>query len=84
MKKITNVRSTECPPEIRILGDTVIVISNIKTYTEQIEEHIMSGYEYDCTIYSKDQYIVIMAQQTKAIEELQDQLEAAKILLGVD
>ena len=54
MKKITNVRSKECPPEIRILGDTVIVISNIKTYTEQIDEYETSGYEYDCTVYTKD------------------------------
>ena len=84
MKKINNIHSSAIPPEIKVTSDSVYVASNIHSYTQTIQDYEISGYEYDCTIYTKDQYILIIAQQTKAIEELEDQLEAAKILLGVD
>lgn len=84
MIKVTNVRSNTIPPEIQVLQTSVIIASNIKQYSQTIDQYEEHGYEYDCQIYTKDQYIMKIGQQTKAIEELQDQLEAAKILLGVD
>ena len=84
MEKISKVRSNTCPPQIKITQKFVFVASNITQYTETYEGRQENGYEYTYTIYTKDQYILLMAQQTKAIQELQDQLQAAKILLGVD
>lgn len=84
MTKISNVRSNTLPPEIQVTQTSVLVASNIKQYSQTVDEYEEKGYEYDCQIYTKNQYIMKIGQQTKAIEELQDQLEAAKILLGVD
>lgn len=84
MKKISKVHSDTCPPEIKILEENVFVASNITQYTETIDDKQITGYQYSYTIYTKDQYITLIAQQTKAIEQLQDELQAAKILLGVD
>ncbi len=68
------VRSTTRPSEIEIIGNNVFIASNIMPYTEEVDEHTSSGFEYDCEQYTKDEYILLMAQQ----------LQAAKILLGVD
>ena len=84
MKKIFDVRSDVCPPEIKVTPTQVFVTSNIVEYTKEINDKEEHGYKYDYTIYTKDQYILLIAQQTKAIEQLQDELQAAKILLGVD
>ena len=69
------VRSSVRPQEIEITPTYVLVASNIESYEEEtIDGRIVSGFEYDCTQYTKDEYIALMAQQ----------LQAAKILLGVD
>lgn len=84
MNKITNVRSSGRPDEIAVTSNNVMVASNIHEYTETIDEYTMSGYEYDYDIYTKDEYIAYMANQAKKIQELQEELAATKILLGVE
>lgn len=84
MTKLTKVRSNAYPPEIEVTTTLVLVSSNIQQYEQNIEGQIVTGYEYDYDIYTKDEYILIMAQKTKVIEQLQEQLEATKILLGVE
>ena len=68
------VRSAIRPQEITITANEVLVASNINPYEEEINGITRSGYEYDCQVYNKNEYIALMAQQ----------LQAAKILLGVD
>ena len=68
------VRSSVRPQEITITPNQVFIASNITAYEEEVEGHTISGFEYDCEIYSKDEYIASLAQE----------LKAAKILLGVD
>lgn len=68
------VRSQTQPQEITMTANEVLVASNITPYEEEINGITRSGYEYECTRYTKDEYILLMAQQ----------LQAAKILLGVD
>ena len=84
MQHITNVRSNGYPSPIQLFNNQIIIPSNIHTYTQAVEEYIIEGYEYDCDIYTKDEYIILMAQQTNRIAQLEDELAAAKILLGVD
>ena len=84
MNKMTNVRSSGRPDEIVVTANNVMVASNIHEYTETIDEYTMSGYEYDYDIYTKDEYIAYMANQAKKIQELQEELAATKILLGVE
>ncbi len=75
------VRSAIEPQEIEITADSVFIASNVTPFEEIIDGHTRSGYEYDCTQYSKDEYLI---HQAETIASLAQQLQAAKILLGVD
>lgn len=81
MKQYLKIHSSTRPQDVVFTGSTVQVNSNIVSYSETIDEHIIEGFEYDCTEYTKDEYLM---QQDSKIASLQDELEAAKILLGVD
>ena len=78
MKK---VRSSVQPQPIEFVGNSVLVATNVTTYEEEVDGRILSGYEYDCQEYSKDQYMLL---QDEKIASLGQELAAAKILLGVD
>lgn len=73
--------STNEPQTIEITSDSVFVASNISPYSKQIEGRTMSGYQYNYVQYSLAEYFAL---QNAKIAELQEQLQAAKILLGVD
>ena len=75
------VRSSEQPQAIEFTANSVLVASNIIPYEEIVGDRTLSGYEYDCTEYSKDAY---MALQNSKIAALEEELQATKILLGVD
>ena len=75
------VRSSTRPQEIEFTQNYVLVASNITPYEEEFDGHINSGYEYECTQYTKDEYMLAQANKISALEE---ELSAAKILLGVD
>lgn len=75
------VRSKIMPQAVEFTEKYVLVASNIVEYSEEVDGHTMSGYEYDCNQYTKDEYLL---QQAAKIEALQEELAAAKILLGVD
>lgn len=75
------IRSAERPAEIEFTPTSVLIASNITPYEEEMDEHILKGFEYDCVEYSKDEYLTLQAAR---IAELAQELEAAKILLGVD
>jgi hypothetical protein len=75
------VRSSVRPQEVTVTANSVLVASNITPYEEEIYDRTSTGYEYDCTEYSKDEYLVL---QTEKVAALEQELQAAKILLGVD
>jgi hypothetical protein len=75
------VRSSVQPQEVTVLANSVLVASNITPYEEEVDDKIITGYEYDGTEYSKDEYLVL---QTEKVAALEQELQAAKILLGVD
>lgn len=81
MKQYFKVHSSTEPQNIVFTQNSVQINSNIAPYSEEIDEHIIEGFEYDCTEYTKDEYLLL---QDAKIASLQDELEAAKILLGVD
>lgn len=81
MTNFGRVRGSQKPENIEITSTTVFVASNITPYEEEIDDKIISGYEYDYVSYTKDEYIYNI---NKTVEELQDELEATKILLGVE
>lgn len=81
MINLGRVRSNDKPQEIQITNSSVFIASNIQPYEETIDEHYMNGFEYDLIQYSKDEYLLLLAKQNN---ELMDELQATKILLGVE
>ena len=75
------VYSSTRPQEIEITGGGVFLATNIHEYQTTIDGYEISGYEYDCVEYSKDEFLL---QQNTEMMQLKQELEAAKILLGVD
>ena len=55
------VRSKIMPQEVEITDKYVLIASNITEYNEEVDGHTMSGYEYECTQYTKDEYLVQQA-----------------------
>ena len=73
--------STNRPQEIEITSDSVFIATDITAYSDEIEGHQINGFYYNYKQYSKDEFLL---QQQANIESLQEELRAAKILLGVD
>ena len=84
MKQYNDVYSDNQPQEIEITENQVFVASNIKEYDALIDEHEVHGFKYDYTVYSKDEYIEFLSKQSQKIDQLEEELAAAKILLGVE
>lgn len=81
MKNYGRIRGPISPSPIEITPTAVFIASDIQAYTDTVEGHNINGYEYNYVEYSKDEYLL---QQSNQIQSLQEQLAAAKILLGVD
>lgn len=84
MKHITDIHSNGIPNSIEIFNDQVLVPENVRQFQEETADGVITEYIFDGNVYTKDEYIILMAQQTGRITELEDELKAAKILLGVD
>lgn len=75
------IRSSVRPQDITFENGYVLVASNIQPYEEEIDDRVKSGYEYECTRYTQAEYFELQAQKMASLEE---ELQAAKVLLGVD
>ena len=79
------VYSSSLPEEMEITATRVFINSNVEPYTEEFDETTIEGYAYDCISYGKDEYLTTVAlSNIHAIAELTDELQATKIILGVD
>ena len=81
MKDYGIIYGSSEPPAVEITPNAVFVASNVNPYTETIDEHVINGYSYNYVEYTKDEYLL---QQTNSIASLQEELAAAKVLLGVE
>ena len=80
-----HIKSSTRPEPLELTATSVFIASNISEYTEELENETVHGFEYDYACYDKDEYLTTIATQNQqAITELQEELEATKILLGVD
>ena len=75
------IRSSVRPNDVEFTPNSVLVASNITPYNEVVDGRTLSGFEYECTEYSKDEYLLVQAGKVASLEE---ELAAAKILLGVE
>lgn len=73
--------STTRPQDIEMTADAVFTATDITPYSKEIEGHTVNGFSYTYKQYTKDEYLM---QQSASIAALQEELAAAKILLGVD
>ncbi len=69
------------PQPIEFTGTHVLIASNVEPYEEVIDNRHISGYKYNCVAYTKDEYMMLQNEKLLALEQ---ELAAAKILLGVD
>ena len=46
------------PKEIEMTEDSVFIATNITPYSKEIEDHVINGFQYEYTQYSKDEYIL--------------------------
>jgi len=69
------------PQAIEITSDAVFIATDITPYSKEIEGHTVSGYSYNYKQYTLSEYLAL---QNANIASLQEELQAAKILLGVD
>lgn len=84
MKNYGKVQSLNRPQEIEIKESKVFIASNIQPYSATVGEYEETGYEYDYIEYTKDEYIQYLSEQSQKITELEEELAATKILLGVE
>ena len=63
------VQSTIKPKEIEIDAYSVWVNSDVKEISVTDEHGAHTEYEYNQTQYSKDEYITLMSEQNKALED---------------
>jgi len=62
------IYSDTMPQKIEITKDMVFLANAIKSYTKTVDEHEVSGYQYDCVGYTKDEYIRLLAEQNNSLQ----------------
>ena len=69
------VQSTVKPNNIKILGNKVLIASNI-VETEKVEDNgdIQIIFEYDEVVYAKDEYIKMISAKNSETGEVVDQI----------
>jgi len=71
------------PKEVQILGDKVLIHTNIQEVQREDENGTRTIYEYDEEIVSKNEYIEILKQENKDLELVIDDLTQLLIDKGV-
>ena len=88
MRDLGLQRGSSRPREIEITNNSVFIATDIQPYEETVNDVTVSGYEYHYYEYGKDEYIELLVTNNNTtnakLVELEEQLAAAKILLGVE
>lgn len=84
MKIYEPTYSVNKPPEIETTSTKVFVSTDVKETLIEIEENTVNCFCYTLVEYDKDEYLDILFKQQTDIAALQEELQAAKILLGVE
>lgn len=84
MKIYERTYSMNKPPEIETTATKVFVTSEIEEITLEVEETNVQCFCYTLIEYEKDEYLDKLFKQQTDIAALQEELQAAKILLGVE
>ena len=63
-------QSTVTPIEVEVLGDKVLVRSNIQLVTKTDDFGTVKMYEYDEVRYKKDEYIKMIDEENKQLDSV--------------
>ena len=61
MIKYIHICSDNTPQSIEMTENKVFVAQNVHSYSSEIDEHLVSGYSCDYLVYTKDEYIQLLA-----------------------
>ena len=84
MKIYEHTYSMNKPPEIETTSTKVFVSTDVQEQSIEVEENTLNCFCYTLVEYDKDEYLDILFKQQTDITALQEELQAAKILLGVE
>lgn len=70
MKLYKNVNSSKKPTPVWTDEYHVYTAANVKEKEEKINEEVVKKYEFDLTIYDKDEYIISEMQKNKQENQL--------------
>lgn len=84
MKIYEHTYSMNKPPEIETTSTKVFVSTDVQEKSIEVEENTLNCFCYTLVEYDKDEYLDILFKQQTDITALQEELQAAKILLGVE
>lgn len=68
MKQYNKLRSSVQPEKIEITPTSILINSNIDTYSEEIDGKMLEGYEYEAVEYSKDEYLIKLIQDNNTLQ----------------
>lgn len=84
MKTYELTYSSNPPKEVEITETKVFIAKNIQQVERQFEGTVEQCYQYTLIEYNKDEYLTLLLQKQEDIDSLREELQAAKILLGVE
>lgn len=84
MKVYNPTYSLVQPPETEITEAKVFIASDVQEVIREFEDTQENCYQFILTEYDKDEYLKILMESRAQITALQEELQAAKILLGVE
>lgn len=68
MIKYIHICSDNAPQLIEMTENKVFVAQNIHSYSSEIDGHLISGYTCDYLVYTKDEYIQLLADQNNNLQ----------------
>ena len=86
MKEYKKVHSSVRPNNIEITANAVYVATNITPYEEEYDGKTITGFEYDCTTYDKDEYLIKLGQENEQLKQeiLDTQMALVELYEGGD
>ena len=84
MKEYKKIHSSARPKDIEITANAVYIVSNVTPYEEDFDGRVVTGYEYDCIEYTKDEYLVKLAEENADLRQqiIDTQLALVEIYEG--
>ena len=68
MKNYGKIISSYMPDRIKINTTTVEVAENIQPFSQEIEDVVFTGYQYDYIVYDVTEYIKVLDEKNSQLE----------------